>query len=246
MAGVVAGQNAVIAEVSDVFAGPETDDLTGEAWRWDTVHFNEDGLREHGRRWAEAIELPQCQGFPNVENVMPCEAPEEPDAGVPDAAMPADAGEQPMDAGFPMDAALPVDADLPEDADLSDVRDLDALMADMQNRPPLDAQTNGDMFADEDMESIADASPLDGGADIDAQPIDAASSMTDGSTFVDVSSPAPDQGRNDAAEGVDAIADEDTSSDDARVPVLDQDIGDPDGTVDAAAQGTADSAESGL
>jgi hypothetical protein len=55
IAEVVAGQNAVIATVPGVFAGPSTDDLVGPDWRYDTVHFNERGLREHGRRWAEAI-----------------------------------------------------------------------------------------------------------------------------------------------------------------------------------------------
>lgn len=37
------------------FVGAATDDLTGAAWRWDGVHFNEAGLREHAQRWLDAL-----------------------------------------------------------------------------------------------------------------------------------------------------------------------------------------------
>jgi Carbohydrate esterase, sialic acid-specific acetylesterase len=52
---VVAGQKAVVNN-ANVFEGPTTDDLLGEKWRApDLVHFNEDGLKEHGRRWAKIL-----------------------------------------------------------------------------------------------------------------------------------------------------------------------------------------------
>ncbi|MDQ3814786.1 MAG: sialate O-acetylesterase [Armatimonadota bacterium] len=39
-----------------VFAGPTTDDLSGPQWRIaDLVHFNEAGMREHARRWANIL-----------------------------------------------------------------------------------------------------------------------------------------------------------------------------------------------
>ena len=55
LAAVIAGQNAVIASDDLVFAGPETDDLLGGEWRYDNVHFNEVGLREHAARWSAAV-----------------------------------------------------------------------------------------------------------------------------------------------------------------------------------------------
>ena len=44
IAAVVDGQNMVIDSVPFVFAGPTTDDLVGEVWRYDAVHFNEMGF----------------------------------------------------------------------------------------------------------------------------------------------------------------------------------------------------------
>jgi len=35
--------------------GTSTDDLFGDTWRYDRVHFNEVGLREHARRWHNAV-----------------------------------------------------------------------------------------------------------------------------------------------------------------------------------------------
>jgi hypothetical protein len=89
---VVQGQQSVIEADPMVYEGPETDDLLGDAWRYDQVHFNEAGLREHARRWNERIELPPCQGFDDPEaRPFVC-----PDAflppPVPDAAMAATDG----------------------------------------------------------------------------------------------------------------------------------------------------------
>lgn len=57
MEAIVAGQQAVIDGDALVFEGPTTDDLVGPTWRHDGIHFNEAGLREHGRRWAEVIPI---------------------------------------------------------------------------------------------------------------------------------------------------------------------------------------------
>ena len=57
---IVAGQRLAIAGDPLVFEGPNTDEL-GAAWRSDTVHFNEAGLREHGRRWVDTIRSLQEQ-----------------------------------------------------------------------------------------------------------------------------------------------------------------------------------------
>jgi hypothetical protein len=55
MGWVVGGQDAVIDEDPLTFAGPHTDDLNGTEWRYDTIHFNEAGLREHAARWDSRI-----------------------------------------------------------------------------------------------------------------------------------------------------------------------------------------------
>ena len=55
MSWVVGGQNAVIDADPMTFAGPHTDDLNGTDWRYDTIHFNEAGLREHAARWDTRI-----------------------------------------------------------------------------------------------------------------------------------------------------------------------------------------------
>jgi len=50
-AAVVAAQQQVIAAGPLVFQGAATNDLVGAAWRYDNLHFNEAGLREHAARW---------------------------------------------------------------------------------------------------------------------------------------------------------------------------------------------------
>jgi hypothetical protein len=52
---ILAGQLDVITADAFTFQGPETDDLVGPAWRWDDIHFNTAGLREHAGRWADII-----------------------------------------------------------------------------------------------------------------------------------------------------------------------------------------------
>ena len=55
MSMVIGGQNAVINADPLTFPGPYTDDLNGTEWRYDTIHFNEVGLREHAARWDVRI-----------------------------------------------------------------------------------------------------------------------------------------------------------------------------------------------
>ena len=77
MAEVVNGQNDVIAADPLNFAGAYTDDMLGDEWRYDGVHFNLMGLEEHAKRWDESIFMPECVGLiPNEE----CAPDEEPDA----------------------------------------------------------------------------------------------------------------------------------------------------------------------
>ena len=52
---IVSAQQAVIDSDPYTYEGPYTDNLTGEEWRWDTVHFSEAGLIEHATRWDVSI-----------------------------------------------------------------------------------------------------------------------------------------------------------------------------------------------
>lgn len=44
-----------LADDESIYKGPTTDNMVGPGWRSDTVHFNEKGLKEHGRRWADVL-----------------------------------------------------------------------------------------------------------------------------------------------------------------------------------------------
>jgi hypothetical protein len=49
-------QEDVIREgIPQVFQGAATDNMTGSTYRYDDVHFNETGLREHAKRWFESL-----------------------------------------------------------------------------------------------------------------------------------------------------------------------------------------------
>lgn len=52
---IVNAQQAVIDADPFTFEGPYTDDLIGEQWRYDAVHFNEAGLIEHANRWDLSV-----------------------------------------------------------------------------------------------------------------------------------------------------------------------------------------------
>jgi len=60
---VAAGQRWFTATTPDCFRGPRTDDFNLEGKLSDSVHFNQAGLTEHARRWADAL----C----GVENLTP-------------------------------------------------------------------------------------------------------------------------------------------------------------------------------
>ena len=45
-----------VCDGKTILEGPTADDLTGPKWRFDGIHFTEAGLREHGKRWASALQ----------------------------------------------------------------------------------------------------------------------------------------------------------------------------------------------
>jgi len=45
-----------VCDGKTILEGPTADDLTGPTWRFDGIHFTEAGLREHGKRWASALQ----------------------------------------------------------------------------------------------------------------------------------------------------------------------------------------------
>lgn len=55
-AAIVEGQKRVIAEIPGVFQGAETNSFHERALLYGGVHFNDAGLKEHGRLWAAALE----------------------------------------------------------------------------------------------------------------------------------------------------------------------------------------------
>jgi hypothetical protein len=57
----LAQDDVIKSGIPNVFRGPVTDDIKGSATRYDDLHFNEAGLREHARRWFDALkpQLPQ-------------------------------------------------------------------------------------------------------------------------------------------------------------------------------------------
>jgi hypothetical protein len=63
MGWIIEGQNAVIDADPLTFPGPYTDDLNGTQWRYDTIHFNEAGLREHASRWDARISTAMADLF---------------------------------------------------------------------------------------------------------------------------------------------------------------------------------------
>ncbi len=102
---VVAGQQRTIDADPSVQEGPTTDDLLGPPWRYDAVHFNEAGLREHALRWSDHLALPPCEGFADRQArpaICPDAARPPPP---PDAARPPPPEDARMDTPFAMDAA---------------------------------------------------------------------------------------------------------------------------------------------
>ena len=129
---VIDGQQQVIDQDPLTFEGPTTEDLIGEAWRYDAVHFNVPGLVEHAQRWDAVIELPTCQGFDETEDCEEAVAdPDpEPDAdaggGEADAETDADVGGSEDGADVPIDTAEdigPTDEDATTEADAPSPQD---------------------------------------------------------------------------------------------------------------------------
>ncbi|MCY2930847.1 MAG: hypothetical protein NTV86_15390 [Planctomycetota bacterium] len=56
MAQVIAGQHQVIDTFPDVFLGSSTDNYHNLGWVSDGIHFNDIGLKDHGRQWADAFD----------------------------------------------------------------------------------------------------------------------------------------------------------------------------------------------
>lgn len=52
---VLEGQKSVILNSPSVFLGAETDSFHTNNWLSDLVHFNDLGLHDHGRQWAESV-----------------------------------------------------------------------------------------------------------------------------------------------------------------------------------------------
>lgn len=52
---VIEGQWRVITNTAGAFKGAETDSFHTRGWLADSVHFNDEGLRDHGRQWADAV-----------------------------------------------------------------------------------------------------------------------------------------------------------------------------------------------
>ena len=51
---VIEGQQELVSR-GVAFAGPTTDDLIGERYRYDGVHFGQAGLESHAERWADCL-----------------------------------------------------------------------------------------------------------------------------------------------------------------------------------------------
>ncbi len=52
---IIDGQKLVISNRVAVFQGAETDSFHTNNWLHDSVHFNDLGLRDHGRQWMEVV-----------------------------------------------------------------------------------------------------------------------------------------------------------------------------------------------
>jgi hypothetical protein len=124
---ILDGQQMVIDADPLTFEGPFTDDLIGDEWRWDTVHFNLAGLAEHAKRWDETIVLPACEGFVAEEE---CEEDRpEMDAGSTD------------DGGTLDDPVLSDDTSPSEDAEPDTKNPDDALMEDSSSEDDAQPRT---------------------------------------------------------------------------------------------------------
>ena len=74
-AAIVEGQRKVVRDDPLVFAGANTDNLLGADWRYDNVHFNEQGLREHARLWFDQLVASQIFESTSPTPTLPAPTP---------------------------------------------------------------------------------------------------------------------------------------------------------------------------
>lgn len=77
-----------VCDEETIFLGPLTDDMdkdSGYRRKQDNLHFNEEGLKEHGRRWAESI---TAKLIPDYSKLPPDPTPEPPATSTPEPAVP--------------------------------------------------------------------------------------------------------------------------------------------------------------
>ena len=75
-----------VCDEETIFLGPLTDDMdkdSGYRRKQDNLHFNEEGLKEHGRRWAESI---TAKLIPDYSKLPPDPTPEPPATSTPEPA----------------------------------------------------------------------------------------------------------------------------------------------------------------
>lgn len=69
---VIAGQQRVISNTMGVFKGAETDTIHMLGWNYrGGVHFNDSGLRDHGRQWVNAVCSALLVGHDNEKDFVP-------------------------------------------------------------------------------------------------------------------------------------------------------------------------------
>lgn len=80
-----------VCDEETIFLGPLTDDMdkdSGYRRKQDNLHFNEEGLKEHGRRWAEAITTKLIPDYSLLPPDEPDPTPAPPAPSTPEPATP--------------------------------------------------------------------------------------------------------------------------------------------------------------
>lgn len=80
-----------VCDEETIFLGPLTDDMdkdSGYRRKQDNLHFNEEGLKEHGRRWAEAITTKLIPDYSQLPPDEPDPTPAPPAPSTPEPATP--------------------------------------------------------------------------------------------------------------------------------------------------------------
>ena len=85
-----------VCDEETIFLGPLTDDMdknSGYRRKEDNLHFNEEGLKEHGRRWAESIEAKLIPDYTTQPPASPEPTAAPPVQQTPDPTAPPAAGQ---------------------------------------------------------------------------------------------------------------------------------------------------------